>query len=1272
MREPLFSEIGLFAEGDLSNMIIEGEEIILPVLNDIKCEHIDSIKTLMKNFTRPEKDGVKVNDMNWVYGASEYRKTFSKISETKTVGPSGITMHHWKAITYDDELCELFAAFIEIPFRYGVTLNRWRNVTHIMLPKKSKPYLNKLRNIQITEGDYNGALKFLIGKKLRQYGDENNASSDHTYGGRNRRNCHQMLKSVQLKNEFSRIRFEPQAYLDVDAVGCFDNIATNIIGLAIRRAGGSKQLARTQIKALVEQQHRVKTALGLSRDYFQWDRYCKLGGSGQGSGASMFNWHSVNETLIKTYMDIMLKKIDKEEVSLTVQSFVDDNKLMFAFKGDTPMLNIYNIIKSGLLVWNKLLRLTGGELSIEKCFFSVISYSFDYYGNARQKLPIDDNMGINVDIHDRNYDIAQVRPDKGNRLLGVRLSGTGNFDDEYYFRLEQSSEMAVKMRKAKLSRSEAYLVYTTRYKPALHYPLYITTFTKSQCKKIQSPFINVLLPQLGLNRKMPRAVCFGPKLYGGLSLTNMEYDQVTKHLIMMRKHIIQDDHIGKQYIRTIRQYQNFIGCGEIFFNKDPNRYKYRPCSKYNSITYIWEKSWEYGIRINISNFEPSNTRMENDIAIMDAVLKRQEQLAGTDTCISENHIRMTNICRISNCVTWVSELRNGDGKVKNEIYRSYNSDRHDTTYPYIPECSKYIKEIFRQVICCSILIGDLRVNEGLFEYVRPSSEHLLFPETITGSNLNDNCEDILPYIKQLIGVINTETSTEIDLIDLLRNGQKIEAWSDGSLIDGKIGHGFLIRSCDRNCNAKIFGKGISLRGSFYSSLRPEHCGIISVLLIIWIWENRMRPNTSCGLVTIYVDNSTALNRLNGTRNFDCESTDSDLWDLSLKLVNNCKTKFLFKHVKAHQDQVIGPMTWEQSNNEVVDKLAKEGTNLVPTDINHPFPTMNFDINIDGIKLTANFASELHEHMAGSEMRKYIQSKFCWDDNVFFSIDWESFGEYFRGLNINKIANIIKYVYEWQYTKSWEKKIKHANNTRNEVTCEGINDDEEEIELCPAGCGRQEKNGHYLSCIVINKGRVPRTLRSSLLSWMRKSRTDPNLILVINRAMGSLTREVTIRVETRTWNDCEITELINEQNKIGWDHFLKGRLSRRFNEIQERYYKKIRDDVLGSERRLSPKYKGRWWTKELIKRLIFYSLNIWQIRNEIAHTDDDINQKRKENELSSRRIIEWYDKMKQYEKEMKYLFKIPVMERCMKNYDVNKAWLRTVELEYSRLSGTTSD
>ena len=57
-----------------------------------------------------------------------------------------------------------------------------------------------------------------------------------------------MLETIQTINEHI-----PQAHLDIDAVWCFDNMSTNVIGIAIQRIGGDKRLAMTQTKSLIQQ-----------------------------------------------------------------------------------------------------------------------------------------------------------------------------------------------------------------------------------------------------------------------------------------------------------------------------------------------------------------------------------------------------------------------------------------------------------------------------------------------------------------------------------------------------------------------------------------------------------------------------------------------------------------------------------------------------------------------------------------------------------------------------------------------------------------------------------------------------------------------------------------------------------------------------------------------------------------------------------------------------------------------------------------------------------
>ena len=70
-----------------------------------------------------------------------------------------------------------------------------------MLQKLAIPTWEKLRIIQLLEGDFNGGLQYLFGRKLMHYADVTNISSESTYGGRKGKNCHDALARIQLAKD---------------------------------------------------------------------------------------------------------------------------------------------------------------------------------------------------------------------------------------------------------------------------------------------------------------------------------------------------------------------------------------------------------------------------------------------------------------------------------------------------------------------------------------------------------------------------------------------------------------------------------------------------------------------------------------------------------------------------------------------------------------------------------------------------------------------------------------------------------------------------------------------------------------------------------------------------------------------------------------------------------------------------------------------------------------------------------------------------------------
>ena len=162
-----------------------------------------------------------------------------------------------------------------------------------------------------------------------------------------------------------------------------------------------------------------------------------------------------------------------------------------------------------ILAWQKA---KGKELMMESNQFQkkLTMYSV--------KLP---GYSEPVDLLERNH---------GERLLGVRLAINGSDADELKFRKDQVTELAEKIRTGPPLREDAETIYRERWVNSVGYCLPVTQFTEEECNKLMVPFYAAMLPKMGFNRHIPKAVRFGPKKYNGKGLVHLAVHQHAKHL----------------------------------------------------------------------------------------------------------------------------------------------------------------------------------------------------------------------------------------------------------------------------------------------------------------------------------------------------------------------------------------------------------------------------------------------------------------------------------------------------------------------------------------------------------------------------------------------------------------------------------------------------------------------------------------------------------------------------------------------------------------------
>ena len=327
--------------------------------------------------------------MDWKFEKKEFRATFKKTKEQTSYGPSS----HWKASLQSDILMEIHAFFIWVAFAFGYSYKWWETSWHCMLKKKRKPFSQKLRIIQLFEGDLNGGLKYLLGQVLMWHIHKAKAIHDKIYGSSVGKTGAEALITLQLITDYARTWKMNLDVLYNGADSCFDRILSKLAELALMRIGCPSNIAKAHTTVQKNMKHFVKIAVGVSIGYIKYQKKAKkvtkngiililaglIGGIRQGGGSSPIIWMAVLMIMMMAYKVTnkgadMYDPVTKERVTFWLTSYVDDNTMVRFFSRNTSMEDILAIMTKSLNEWLKLLQITGGNLSLSKCKISVLKW----------------------------------------------------------------------------------------------------------------------------------------------------------------------------------------------------------------------------------------------------------------------------------------------------------------------------------------------------------------------------------------------------------------------------------------------------------------------------------------------------------------------------------------------------------------------------------------------------------------------------------------------------------------------------------------------------------------------------------------------------------------------------------------------------------------------------------------------------------------------------------------------------------------------------------
>ena len=219
-------------------------------------------------------------------------------------------------------------------------------------------------------------------------------------------------------------------------------------------------------------------------------------------------------------------------------------------------------------------------------------------------------------------------------------------------------------------------------------------------------WILALLPKLGYNRNMPRAVIFGPLDLGGTGLTKIKFERIacqTEDLICTFR---KGDDMTRNYWITTECIQALLGAQEQFFLLDPKKFPHRP--REASLVFLWEQLHHHDATIEIKNIWVPPLAHSNDWNIVDDFLVQQEAQKGTLSAVRDKDIINASACRLYLQVYNLSDITTPNRK---EIapWAMDGSQQHQThlIFPYQEKPHFSAWQTWRRQLRHTYLVKDL-------------------------------------------------------------------------------------------------------------------------------------------------------------------------------------------------------------------------------------------------------------------------------------------------------------------------------------------------------------------------------------------------------------------------------------------------------------------------------------------------------------------------------------------------------------------------------------
>jgi len=428
---------------------------------------------------------------------SEFKGKITRWRETTTTSPSGRHLGWYKALyakgiyfpatsdealyfqSLQNQIQKAILSLINVCIRTGYVLQRWHQVTNVMIFKEINNYcIRRLRIIHIYEAD----LKILWAVKWRQllhHADQQQIVNLSQYSGRPGCEATTPALMEESKIDISRMSRRTLITFDNVASSCYDRIIPSLASQVHRKYGLPVEITRLHGNVLQNTKYRLCTSNGLSESHYSHHPHHPIYGTGQGSGNSPVIWLLISATLFDTYEQnttgATFETPDRSlSTTIHITGFVDDTNTSlnsWTPNHQIPTSHLLPVLCREAQCWNNLLYISGGKLELPKCSFHILEFMFDPDGTPRAIIMNPHPIHITDSVSGQSIEITPLSAATPQKTLGHWKAPSGTSKTQLQAIITKTKKISLLISTSPIPRYGACLAYTAKYLTSLRYVL---------------------------------------------------------------------------------------------------------------------------------------------------------------------------------------------------------------------------------------------------------------------------------------------------------------------------------------------------------------------------------------------------------------------------------------------------------------------------------------------------------------------------------------------------------------------------------------------------------------------------------------------------------------------------------------------------------------------------------------------------------------------------------------------------------------------------------